>query len=410
MTLTTLARVFRLDLGLSAKTLISVIVVVSNGFFWFFVSSMVLSKAASSLGYYEDLLVLVINFGATATAALVGAFFPRGQRNIRFLKVWMAIGTAVSIVPLAIDMTDFFGIAFVAFLWGVSLGIGMPASMEFLTESTTIENRGRVGAIVFFAIFAGIFIMGIVLEPLVYQMQITTLGALRLAALSVFILLNPAEISMMKRAPSYLRILRERSFVLYFSAWIMFSLVFYVNVPIIMRQFGEDFAGSYAMIENTIVAAFALLGGFLCDTVGRKVVITSGFVMLGLGYAVLGVFPWSLAGWYFYTVADGIAWGMLGVVFFMTLWGDLAYEMSSEKYFALGALPLLFSGLLQRLVGPDLAASVSVTTVFSLASFFLFLAILPLLYAPETLPEKKLKERELKGYIEKAKKTKEKYK
>jgi len=408
MTMTTLARVFRLNLGLSAKKLISVIVVVSNGFFWFFVSSMVLSKAGPSLGYFEYLLVSAISFGATASAALVGAFLPRGLRNVRFLKVWMAIGAAVSIVPLVIDMTDLFGIAFVAFLWGVSLGIGMPASMEFLTEGTTVENRGRVGAVVFFAIFAGIFIMGMVLEPLVYQMQIITLGALRLAALSVFILLNPAEMSIMKRAPSYLRILRERSFVLYFSAWIMFSLVFYVNVPIIMRQFGEDFADSYAMIENMIAAAFALIGGFLCDTVGRKVVIISGFIMLGLGYAVLGVFPSSLAGWYFYTVADGIAWGMLGVVFFMILWGDLASEMSSKKYFALGALPLLFSVLLPRLVGPDLAASVSVTTVFSLASFFLFLAVLPLVYAPETLPEKRIKERELKGYIEKARKMKEK--
>jgi hypothetical protein len=31
------------------------------------------------------------------------------------------------------------------------------------------------------------------------------------------------------------------------------------------------------------------------------------------------------------------------------------------------------------------------------------------MYAPETLAEKKIRERELEGYIEKAKKTKEKY-
>jgi hypothetical protein len=38
----------------------------------------------------------------------------------------------------------------------------------------------------------------------------------------------------------------------------------------------------------------------------------------------------------------------------------------------------------------------------------LFLAVLPLLYAPETLPEKKIRDKELKSYIEKAKKAKEK--
>jgi hypothetical protein len=48
-------------------------------------------------------------------------------------------------------------------------------------------------------------------------------------------------------------------------------------------------------------------------------------------------------------------------------------------------------------------------TAFSLASFFLFVAVLPLMYAPETLPEKKIKDRELRDYLEKAKRTKDKY-
>lgn len=34
----------------------------------------------------------------------------------------------------------------------------------------------------------------------------------------------------------------------------------------------------------------------------------------------------------------------------------------------------------------------------------MFLAVLPLVYAPETLPEKHMKERELKNYLDKAKK------
>ena len=38
----------------------------------------------------------------------------------------------------------------------------------------------------------------------------------------------------------------------------------------------------------------------------------------------------------------------------------------------------------------------------------LFLAVLPLVYAPETLPEKTMKDRELKKYLEKAQKIVEK--
>jgi MFS family permease len=406
---TLLHTAFGLRTGLSARKTLSLAVVISTAFIWFFVSSMVLDQAASSIGYFEDLSVLATNFGATAAAALLGASLSSKHGHVRFLKIWMLVGAVVSIAPLVIDMTNPVGIEFIAFLWGATLGFGMPAVMGYFTEETNVENRGRVGAIAFFATFVGIFLVSSAQNPLGYEIQVLILGGVRIFGFLAFLLQNHGETTMMKIAPSYLNIIQERSFLLYFSAWALFSLVNYVNVPILNKHFGADFIDAYAVIEAIIMAVFALLGGILSDIVGRKVVVISGFIMLGLGYAALGAFPWSLVVWYFYTVVDGIAWGMLGVVFFMTLWADLAHEMSSMKYFALGGIPLLLSGFLQKLVGPDLAASVSVTAVFSLGSFFLFLAVLPLLYAPETLPERNIKKRELKSYIEKAKRTKEKY-
>ena len=49
-------------------------------------------------------------------------------------------------------------------------------------------------------------------------------------------------------------------------------------------------------------------------------------------------------------------------------------------------------------------AIIAASTVFSFAAFFLFAATLPLFYAPETLPEKVMKDRDLKSYVENAKK------
>ena len=51
-----------------------------------------------------------------------------------------------------------------------------------------------------------------------------------------------------------------------------------------------------------------------------------------------------------------------------------------------------------------LLTAIDTTLVFSFASVFLFLAVLPLIYAPETLPEKLMKDRDLKSYVENAKK------
>jgi accessory gene regulator protein AgrB len=46
---------------------------------------------------------------------------------------------------------------------------------------------------------------------------------------------------------------------------------------------------------------------------------------------------------------------------------------------------------------------------FSFASFFLFIAVLPLFYAPETLAEKKIRELELKNYAKRAEIERRKY-
>jgi len=79
-----------------------------------------------------------------------------------------------------------------------------------------------------------------------------------------------------------------------------------------------------------------------------------------------------------------------------------------EKYYLIGVLPFLISSYIQILFTPY-AELIDVSAAFSLASFFLFLAVLPLLYAPETLPERKIKLRQLRKYVEKAKKVKEKH-
>jgi hypothetical protein len=52
---------------------------------------------------------------------------------------------------------------------------------------------------------------------------------------------------------------------------------------------------------------------------------------------------------------------------------------------------------------------ISLYAAFSLASFFLFVAVMPLMFAPETLPEKKIELRRLRKFAEDAKKAKEKY-
>ena len=157
-----------------------------------------------------------------------------------------------------------------------------------------------------------------------------------------------------------------------------------------------------------MVGIFAIIGGYIADIVGRKRVVIAGFVMLGIEYAAMSTFLNSATTAYVFMILDGTTWGLLLSVFFMSLWGDLGEYHVKEKYYVLGGLPYLLANFLYILIKPQVR-NIEASLAFTYASFFHFLAILPLIYAPETLPEKKIKERELKVYLENAQKIKNKY-
>jgi len=181
----------------------------------------------------------------------------------------------------------------------------------------------------------------------------------------------------------------------------MFCLVNWTEAPLVEYLFGKQFYVTTIFLQFSLIGVFAFLGGLISDKYGRKRIITLGFVFLGIEYALLSLFPDVLIIRYMYIILDSIVWGVFAGVFFMAIWGDLAENRRKERYYLVGGLPYLLSGYLSILVKP-LVASIRADFAFSLASFFLFLAVIPLMYAPETLPEKALKERELKDYVKKA--------
>ena len=130
-----------------------------------------------------------------------------------------------------------------------------------------------------------------------------------------------------------------------------------------------------------IISITAIPAGILCDLKGRKITGIAGFVFLGLGYAFLSIFSGAgIIAYIFFMVFDGIAWGLLYVNFIFVIWGDLSEGSSREKYYVLGGLPFLLSGLIQVLVQP-FAQYINIGLSFSFASFFLFIAMLPLVFA-----------------------------
>ncbi len=396
-------------MGNSPRTTIATIVLVANAFVWYLYSGRFLNNITSSGEFSGTQVNIVwgIYIIGTAVAALCGVFaIARIRKRVAFLRYWMLAGIFLSLLPLIINIYDFNALAVFFGLVGIYFGIGMPVALGYFAASTEPLNRAKLGGITFLTIFGGVLFLSVIGASEATAINALVLASSHAVSLAVIVALKPAEKEIVPEDQvSYRAVLKNRMFLLYFVPWMMFSIVNYVTLPIVNGIFPELFSQSM-MIENVLAGVFAVVFGFLGDYVGRKRLVLAGFILIGLGYASLGLFLENIYGWWFYTAVDGIAWGAFYALFLMTVWGDASQGKSSEKYYAVGYLPFLFSILAQMSVGANIAMDINRTAVFSFASFFLFLAVLPVAYAPETLPEKIMKERELKNYVEKAQRIK----
>ena len=389
------------------KTTLGIIFLVSNAFAWYYVVINFLSDILK----YNPLAswVWLVHFCGIIFSALLGTYLTEkvGGRS-RFLTLWMILGIISSFAVMLVSITDISIIALTSLFLGISLGLGMPNCMGYFNDYVSLENRGKTAGIIILSSGIGMLALNSLLNFGVIIVSITLI-LWRTSALAVFRLtpLNRRDEKKIDKS-SYKRIIGQQSFLFYFIPWVMFSLVNYLATPIVLELIEEEIFIVLTMIQTGLMAVFALVGGLFMDSIGRKRVAMIGFAMLGIGYAILGIYPVELS-WYFNIVTDGIAWGFFFVIFVVTIWGDLSYTEPSDKYYAVGVLPFFISKLLELLIGPYISEMIGAAALFSFTAFFLFLAVLPLVYAPETLPEKRIKERELKNYIEKARKAKEKY-
>ncbi|HLE75233.1 MAG TPA: hypothetical protein VI864_04215 [Candidatus Bathyarchaeia archaeon] len=390
------------------------ILLVLNSFVWFMLTYALFSAIVNGLNLLdsEKLGVFTTYFVGVAVSAILGSkFFPHARA--KFLNLWPFTGAIATLLLITVSSTGLLANALLAFFLGASIGIGLPSCLSYFADSTSVENRGFIGGIIWSGVGFSVLFFAFLINMLGQWDTIVALTIWRLFGGVGFLFLNrkhaqPAA----QKSPSYLELIRKREVLLYLFPWVMFSIINFAEAPILEGVFGADFI-FVQLVEYAFIGIFAIVGGIVADVAGRKRVVIAGFVMLGIEYAALSVFSNSPVTLYLFLTLDGITWGLFFSVFLMALWGDLGENHEKEKYYTLGGLPFLLAGFLPiliKLYARDISPTViSPTVAFSFASFFLFLAVIPLMYAPETLPEKQRKDRELKSYIEKAKKVKEKY-
>jgi len=382
---------------------------VANSFVWYFVILIALKNSVEKILSVDQALIpwiWTIHFSSLVISAIIGASITGRIGRSRILISWMVLTGIASGTLLFLASSDAQTIGLAGFILGAIFGFGMPSCMSLFSDSASVERRGRVSGITILITGIGLLVFSFA-EIGEGPLLVSVMAVWRVLSLAAFFLVkSPNRTQPSTQIRSYREIVFQKSFLLYLIPWLMFSLVNYITAPMVTT--GTSINREIMILQAGFTGVFGIIGGFLVDSLGRKKVAISGFVLLGIGTAILAISlpEWKTFTQYFNAIVDGIAWGFLLVLFLLTLWGDLSDSSKSEKYYALGAAPFFVSKLLEATIGPDLGERVAENSYafFSFTTFFLFIAILPLVYAPETLPEKVMKERDLKSYVEKAKK------
>ena len=393
-------------LGIEAKKLFASVMLVANPLVWYYVISVILQEAGTNTP--ESLLIWGMHIFGVVSSAIGGSLIPKRFNEKKFFLLWMILGIISPFTLVAFNSSIILA-SIIALFLGISFGLGMPLCMRYYANAIPIEKRGRISGITML-----IFATGMVLLIFVPSNDLLIIGGIltlwRLSGLLIFLWSRLPITNTTKETAimPYKSLISQQPFILYLIPWAIFSALNYVTEPIQSNLIGAQIATEYAFAQNVLIVIFAMIGGFLSDYFGRKRTAIIGFVMVGISVASLGIFPESLFSWYFNIVVSGMAWGFLFVIFIFTIWGDLSGSIPSDKYYALGVTPFFISQFIGFTTGNYLAGFVPAYALFSFTALFLFLAILPLIYAPETLPEKVMKDRDLKSYVESAKKKAEK--
>ena len=366
------------------------------------------------LGIYEttstqNLMIFGIHDLGIIGSGIVGAWLSIKIKRLKILYLWIILGIISSFLIYILPYLPLLYIQIISFFFGASFGLGMPSCLAYFGELTTFEDRGYIGGLIFFVASAAASLL-LMLLNISFKISILTSVVWRIIGFMVLLLLKPVKMPAPDlKQTSFKLIFGNRQFFLYLIPWFMFSCIYGFQKVTLEHAIEADFYDILRVIESSFGAISAVLSGIFCGRFGRKIVVIYGFVSLGIAYAVVSIASASIISLYFYSMIDGIAWGMFIVMFVLVLWGDLSSTDTrfGEKYYAIGSIPFFFADLVSFVLAPYLRFPIS--AAFSIASFFLFLAVIPLIFASETLPEKKIRERELKKYIEKAKKIKEKY-
>jgi MFS family permease len=399
------------DSNITRRDFSIVFILLVNAFAWLYMMPLMISDIiiSANIAATQELIVWSAYYGAIIISSIIGSIISTRINRLKFIYTWIVLGVLSSLAPTLITSFSLTGCFTISILLGASFGLGMPSCLAYFADITQIENRGRISGITLLTSMVIVPVFAIIFSAFSLTINLIIFAAWRSIALTAFFLKPNKTPAATQRNDnnSFAGIIKDKTFGFYLLAWLMFCLVDRIGGPIVSSSL-DDLSGLLSILGPIIASISALVTGILSDWVGRKRIVLYGFIALGIAYAIAGLAPDVTLAKYLVVLISSVTTGILFVTFILILWGDLSQFGSREKYYAVGEIPLFITNIFELFM-IQYAIQIPETSAFSVAALFLFVAILPLYYAPETLPQKKMELRRLRKFAEEAQKAKEKF-
>jgi hypothetical protein len=353
------------------------------------------------IGATNDPLPIQAIFSFTIAGTLLVSSFLRHKLMKRNTILASAITTSVFTILLIVSSNIF--IVIEIFLVGVFFSIGQLSFFVHFWNTTSTEERGRIGGLIGFVSLPFYFIINILSASGLSLYETIIIATLLSLIPIVAILLRPKRaLPLPKKEGNYPE---KRTILLYSIPWILFSVINTTLSKNIAVNTGEAITPTLLMILvllQTIAALTgALIGGFVADFFGRRLTLALSVTLAGVSMGLSGLIQ-NPSLYYFVFLADGLSWGILLTLYSFVVWGDLSNKENCAKMYAVGLMTFYIAvGLGQLPIG---ISQISVVASAFLGCTLIFLSNLPILLAPELMPYDFREKIRLKMHMKAAKK------
>lgn len=345
--------------------------------FYFVFSLHVLPKVFDSSLFDLSVIQAIFSFTIAGTLVFSGFFHQRLARNRVFLG--HSVLASVFTVLLLFAGNHILSLLLVLLI-GVFFSFGLSAFFVHFWDTTSGEERGRVGGLIGLSTLPFYFVVNMISTG-----DLSRSGAVLLAT---FISLVPLALLFRPRKQEQSRRdgihPEKRTVLLYALPWIIFSLVnatFARTISLTAAQLMDSSSFGFIILLQTVAALVGtLIGGVVSDLFGRRLALTFSITVYGVGMALSGLTQ-SVAFAFFAFAAEGLSWGILLTLYCFVIWGDLSNRANSAKMYAIGLAVFFIASAL----GPISSVVTQIPAVSSafIGCMLIFLSNVPIALAPE---------------------------